>query len=140
LTRKTIVDGWIRSGDMARVDEEGYIYIVDRKTDMIITGGFNVYPSEIEQVLYKHPAILEACVLGVPDDKWGEAIKAVVVLKKGQSATEEEIIGFCRTLLSSFKKPQSVDFWSEIPKNPNGKIARRAVKEKYWGDKDRRVN
>ena len=140
LTRKTIVDGWIRSGDMARVDEEGYIYIVDRKTDMIITGGFNVYPSEIEQVLYKHPAILEACVLGVPDDKWGEAIKAVVVLKKGQSATEEEIIGFCKTLLSSFKKPQSVDFWNEIPKNPNGKIARRTVKEKYWGNKDRMVN
>ncbi len=140
LTSKTIIDRWIYSGDMARVDDEGYIYIVDRKTDMIITGGFNVYPSEVEQVLYKHPAVLEACVLGVPDDKWGEAIKAVVVLKKGQSATEEEIIGFCKTLLSSFKKPQSVDFWNEIPKNPNGKIARRAVKEKYWGGKDRMVN
>ncbi len=140
LTGKTIVDRWIYSGDMARVDEEGYIYIVDRKTEMIITGGFNVYPSEIEQVLYKHPAILEACVLGVPDDKWGEAIKAVVVLKQGQSATEEELIGYCKTLLSSFKKPQSVDFWKELPKNPNGKIARRSVKEKYWAGKERMVN
>jgi acyl-CoA synthetase (AMP-forming)/AMP-acid ligase II len=140
LTQKTIIDGWIYSGDMAKVDEEGYIYIVDRKTEMIITGGFNVYPSEIEQVLYKHPSILEACVVGVPDDKWGEAIKAVVVLKKGQSATEEELINHCKTLLSSYKKPQSVDFLSELPKNPNGKIARRTVKEKYWAGKDRRVN
>jgi acyl-CoA synthetase (AMP-forming)/AMP-acid ligase II len=125
---------------MAKVDEEGYIYIVDRKTEMIISGGFNVYPSEIEQVLYQHPAVLEACVLGVPDDKWGEAIKAVVVLKKGEAATEEALIQHCKTELSSYKKPQSVDFVAELPKNPNGKIARKVVKEKYWAGKDRRVN
>jgi acyl-CoA synthetase (AMP-forming)/AMP-acid ligase II len=125
---------------MAKVDEEGYIYIVDRKTEMIISGGFNVYPSEIEQVLYKHPAVLEACVLGVPDEKWGEAIKAVVVLKKGRSATEEGLIDHCKAALSSYKKPKSVDFVTELPKNPNGKIARKAVKEKYWAGKDRRVN
>jgi acyl-CoA synthetase (AMP-forming)/AMP-acid ligase II len=140
LTGKTIVNGWIQSGDMAKVDEEGYIYIVDRKTEMIISGGFNIYPSEIEQVLYRHPAVLEACVLGVPDDKWGEAIKAVVVLKKGESATEEVLIEHCRAALSGYKKPKSVDFVAELPKNPNGKIARKTVKEKYWAGKDRRVN
>jgi acyl-CoA synthetase (AMP-forming)/AMP-acid ligase II len=140
LTQKTIINNWIYSGDMAKVDEEGYIYIVDRKTEMIITGGFNVYPSEIEQVLYKHPSVLEACAVGVPDEKWGEAIKAVVVLKKGFAATEEEIINHCRVLLSGYKKPQSVDFVSELPKNPNGKVARRMVKEKYWAGKERRVN
>jgi acyl-CoA synthetase (AMP-forming)/AMP-acid ligase II len=140
LTQKTILNNWIQSGDMAKVDEEGYIYIVDRKTEMIISGGFNVYPSEIEQVLYQHPAVLEACVLGVPDDKWGEAIKAVVVLKKGEAATEEALIQHCKTELSSYKKPQSVDFVAELPKNPNGKIARKVVKEKYWAGKDRRVN
>jgi acyl-CoA synthetase (AMP-forming)/AMP-acid ligase II len=140
LTQKTIINGWIQTGDMAKVDEEGYIYIVDRKADMIISGGFNIYPSEIEQVLYKHPAVLEACVIGVPDDKWGEAIKAVVVLKKGQSVTEEELINHCKATLSSFKKPQSVDFVAELPKNPNGKIARKVVREKYWAGQDRRVN
>jgi acyl-CoA synthetase (AMP-forming)/AMP-acid ligase II len=140
LTGKTVVNGWIQSGDMAKVDEEGYIYIVDRKTEMIISGGFNIYPSEIEQVLYRHPAVLEACVLGVPDDKWGEAIKAVVVLKKGESATGEALIEHCRAALSSYKKPKSVDFVAELPKNPNGKIARKTVKEKYWAGKERRVN
>jgi acyl-CoA synthetase (AMP-forming)/AMP-acid ligase II len=140
LTQKTIIDNWIHSGDMAKVDEEGYIYIVDRKTDMIITGGFNVYPSEIEQVLYKHPSVMEACAIGVPHEKWGEAIKAVVVLKKGCMATEEEIINHCKELLSGYKKPQSVDFANELPKNPNGKVARRIVREKYWAGKERRVN
>jgi acyl-CoA synthetase (AMP-forming)/AMP-acid ligase II len=140
LTQKTIINNWIYSGDMAKVDEEGYIYIVDRKTDMIITGGFNVYPSEIEQVLYKHPSVMEACAIGVPDEKWGEAIKAVVVLKEGCTATEQEIINHCKELLSGYKKPQSVDFVKELPKNPNGKVARRNVREKYWAGKARRVN
>ena len=140
LTRQTIRNGWIHSGDMAKVDEEGFIYIVDRKTEMIISGGFNVYPSEVEQVIYKHPAILEVCVLGVPDEKWGEAIKAVVVLKQGATLTEEELVNHCAQFLGGFKKPRSVDFVTELPKNPNGKIARRLVKEKYWAGKERRVN
>jgi acyl-CoA synthetase (AMP-forming)/AMP-acid ligase II len=140
LTRQTIRNGWIHSGDMAKVDEEGFIYIVDRKTEMIISGGFNVYPSEVEQVIYKHPAILEVCVLGVPDEKWGEAIKAVVVLKQGATLTEEELVNHCAQFLGGFKKPRSVDFVTELPKNPNGKIARRQVKEKYWAGKERRVN
>jgi acyl-CoA synthetase (AMP-forming)/AMP-acid ligase II len=125
---------------MAKVDEEGFIYIVDRKTEMIISGGFNVYPSEVEQVIYKHPAILEVCVLGVPDEKWGEAIKAVVVLKQGATLTEEELVNHCAQSLGGFKKPRSVDFVTELPKNPNGKIARRVVKDKYWAGKERRVN
>jgi acyl-CoA synthetase (AMP-forming)/AMP-acid ligase II len=140
LTRQTIRDGWIHSGDMAKVDEEGFIYIVDRKTEMIISGGFNVYPSEVEQVIYKHPAVLEVCVLGVPDEKWGEAIKAAVVLKQGATLTEEELVNHCAQFLGGFKKPRSVDFVTELPKNPNGKIARRLVKDKYWAGKERRVN
>lgn len=140
LTRETIVDGWIHSGDMAKVDKNGYIYIVDRKSDTIITGGFNVYPTEVEQVLYSHPAVYEACVVGVPDEKWGEAVKAVVILKQGSTISEEDLIDYCRQSLGSYKKPRSIDFVDELPKNPSGKIARRAVKEKYWSHKQRRVN
>ncbi|MBN2439466.1 MAG: long-chain fatty acid--CoA ligase [Deltaproteobacteria bacterium] len=140
LTSETIKDGWIHSSDMAKVDDEGYIYIVDRKKEMIISGGFNVYPSEIENVLYTHPAVFEACVVAVPDEKWGEAIKAVVVLKQGARATAEALIEHCGQCLSSFKKPRSVDFVKELPKNPNGKIAKRLVKDFYWAGKERRVN
>jgi acyl-CoA synthetase (AMP-forming)/AMP-acid ligase II len=140
LTAETIRDGWIHSSDMAKVDDEGYIYIVDRKKDMIISGGFNVYPSEVENVLYTHPAVFEACVLAVPDEKWGEAIKAVVVLKPGAEVTAEELIAHCEQSLSSFKKPRSVDFVPELPKNPNGKIAKRLIKDFYWAGKERRVN
>jgi acyl-CoA synthetase (AMP-forming)/AMP-acid ligase II len=140
LTAETIKNGWIHSSDMAKVDDEGYIYIVDRKKDMIISGGFNVYPSEVENVLYTHPAVFEACVVAVPDEKWGEAIKAVVVLKPGVQVTAEALIEHCGQSLSSFKKPRSVDFVKELPKNPNGKIAKRLVKDFYWAGKERRVN
>ncbi len=140
LTAETIKNGWIHSSDMAKVDDEGYIYIVDRKKDMIISGGFNVYPSEVENVLYTHPAVFEACVVAVPDEKWGEAIKAVVVLKQGAQVTAEALIEHCGQCLSSFKKPRSVDFVKELPKNPNGKIAKRLVKDFYWAGKERRVN
>jgi acyl-CoA synthetase (AMP-forming)/AMP-acid ligase II len=125
---------------MAKVDDEGYIYIVDRKKDMIISGGFNVYPSEVENVLYTHPAVFEVCVVAVPDEKWGEAIKAVVVLKPGAEVTAEALIAHCEKFLSSFKKPRSIDFVPELPKNPNGKIAKRLVKDFYWAGKERRVN
>jgi len=140
LTAETIQNGWIHSSDMAKVDDEGYIYIVDRKKDMIISGGFNVYPSEVENILYTHPAVFEACVVAVPDEKWGEAIKAVVVLKPGTEVTAEALIAHCERFLSSFKKPRSVDFVKELPKNPNGKIAKRLVKDFYWTGKERRVN
>jgi len=139
LTAEAIVNGYYRTGDLATVDEEGYIYIVDRKKEMIISGGFNIYPAEIEQVLYAHPAIYEAAAVGIPDDEWGEAIKAVVVLKPGQSASAQNILDFCAQGLPGFKRPRSVDFTQELPKNPNGKIVRRLVREPYWAGQERRV-
>jgi acyl-CoA synthetase (AMP-forming)/AMP-acid ligase II len=140
LTKEVIKDGWIHSGDMAKKDDEGYIYIVDRKSETIISGGFNVYPSEVEQVLCSHPSVFEACVIGVPDDKWGETIKAIIVPRQGAEVTEQELIDYCKKFLASYKKPQSINFVNDIPKNPNGKIARRAIKEKYWTHNNRRVN
>lgn len=139
LTAEAIVDGYYRTGDLATVDEEGYIYIVDRKKEMIICGGFNIYPAEIEQVLFAHPDIYEAAAVGVPDDDWGEQIKAVVVLKPGRTASAGEIMDFCATRLPKFKRPRSVDFSDELPKNPNGKIVRRLVREPFWAGKERSV-
>jgi acyl-CoA synthetase (AMP-forming)/AMP-acid ligase II len=139
LTAAALVNGRLHTGDLARADERGYLYIVDRKKEMIISGGFNVYPTEIEQALYCHPAIYEACVIGVPDENWGEAIKAVVVLRDDRKASAEELIEHCRGLLADFKKPRSVEFVSELPKNGNGKMARKDVKERYWRGQQRRV-
>lgn len=139
LTAEAIVDGYYRTGDLATVDEESYIYIVDRKKEMIICGGFNIYPAEIEQVLFAHPDIYEAAVIGVPDEDWGEQIKAVVVLKPGRTTSAEDILSFCAPRLPKFKWPRSVDFSDGLPKNPNGKIVRRQVREPYWADKERNV-
>lgn len=140
LTQKAFdAQGWLRTGDLARVDEEGYIYIVDRSKDMVISGGFNIYPTEVEQALYSHPAVYEACVVGVPDETWGEAVKAVVVLRPGKLASEAELIQHCRELLADFKKPKSIDFVAELPRNPNGKISRKEVREPFWAGHDRRV-
>jgi acyl-CoA synthetase (AMP-forming)/AMP-acid ligase II len=124
---------------MAKVDDDGYIYIVDRKIDMIISGAINIYPREIENVLYQHPAIKEAVVIGVPDPEWGEAIKAVVQLKEGMRATEEEIIDFCKKHLASYKKPKSVDFEEQLPLGTGGKILKRVVRAQYWKGRDRNV-
>lgn len=140
LTKQAFdAQGWLHTGDLAKVDDEGFIYIVDRSKDMVISGGFNIYPTEVEQALYAHPAVYEACVVGVPDDTWGEAVKAVVVLRPGQQASEAEIVRHCRELLADFKKPRSVEFVAELPRNPNGKISRKAVREPYWAGRDRRV-
>ncbi len=132
-TAKAFKDGWLYTGDMAVVDEEGYVNIVDRKKDMIITGGENVYSVEVENVLYTHPAILEAAVIGVPDPKWGEAVKAVVVLKSGHQATEEEIIAYCKERMARYKAPKSVDFVQELPKTGSGKIYKKALKARHAG-------
>ena len=140
LTARSLRDGWVYTNDMATIDEDGYIYIVDRKFDMIISGGFNIYPSEVESVLFEHPAVFEAVVIGVPDEQWGESVKAVVVLRDGAEATEEELIEHCKGRIASYKKPKSVEFAAEIPKNPNGKILRRKVREKYWADSERMVH
>ena len=133
-------DGWLRTGDLARVDSEGYIYIVDRKKEMLVTGGFNVYPTEVEAVLAQHPAISESCVIGIPDERWGETVKAVVVLRQGMKATGDEIMHFCQDRLAGFKRPRSVDFTAALPRNANGKISRKDVREPYWQGRARRVN
>lgn len=139
LTAEAVIDGYYRTGDLAMVDDEGYIYIVDRKKEMIICGGFNIYPAEIEQILFAHPDIYEAAAVGIPDEEWGEQIKAVVVLKPERTASAEDILAFCAKSLPGFKRPRSVDFAQELPKNPNGKIVRRLVREPYWAGKERRV-
>lgn len=138
-TAEALRGGWLHTGDMATMDEDRYIYIVDRKHDMIISGGENIYPREVEEVIYKHPAVAEVAVVGVPDDTWGESIKAVVVLKPDQSGTEEEIIQLCKDNLASYKKPKSVDFVDVLPKTPIGKILRREVKSPYWKDMDKTI-
>ncbi|OGL13860.1 MAG: hypothetical protein A3G97_15450 [Candidatus Rokubacteria bacterium RIFCSPLOWO2_12_FULL_69_21] len=140
LTTQTIVDGWLHFGDLARVDADGYTYLVDRKGDMIITGGLNVYPREVEEVLYQHPAVLEAAVVGVPDEKWGEAVKAVVALRQGQTAGEAELIAFLKERLAPFKVPKSVEILPVLPKTPVGKISRRDVKARYWAGQERMIH
>jgi acyl-CoA synthetase (AMP-forming)/AMP-acid ligase II len=130
-TEKALRDGWLHTGDMAVLDREGYVNIVDRKKDMIITGGENVYSVEVENILYTFPSVLEAAVIGVPDSKWGEAVKAVVVLKPGETATEEEIIQHCKQHIARYKAPKSIDFLSELPKTGSGKIFKKGLKEKY---------
>jgi long-chain acyl-CoA synthetase len=120
-------DGWFRSGDMARVDEEGYFYIVDRKKDLIIRGGYNIYPREIEEVLYEHPAVREAAVVAVPDDEWGEEIGAAVVLKDGARATAQQLREFVKDQVAAYKYPRRVWFVDELPKGPTGKILKRAI-------------
>jgi len=130
-TKKVIKDGWLYSGDLAKVDDGGYIYIVDRKKDLIVSGGINIYPREIEDMLYTHPKIAEAAVIGVKDPKWGETIKAIVVSKKGEKLTPEEIINFCTEKLASYKKPTSVDIVDALPKTASGKIQKVLLREKY---------
>jgi fatty-acyl-CoA synthase len=131
-TEKAIQDGWLFTGDMAVVDAEGYVNIVDRKKDMIITGGENIYSVEVENVLYAHSCVFEAAVIGVPDPKWGEAVKAVIVLKPGQTVTEEEIIQYCKENIARYKAPKSVDFVSELPKTGSGKIFKKGLRERYF--------
>jgi fatty-acyl-CoA synthase len=139
-TDEAFEDGWLHTGDMAVMDAERYVTIVDRKRDMIITGGENVYSVEVENELYAHPAVLEAAVIGVPDEKWGEAVKAIVVLKEGQQATEEEIIQFCKERMAHFKAPKSVDFAPSLPRTGSAKIAKVALREGYWEGMTRRVH
>lgn len=139
-TAETMRNGWVHTGDLAVADEEGYLYIVDRKKEMIITGGYNVYPSEVERALCRHPAVLEALVIGVPDERWGEAVKALVVLRPGESPEASDIIAFTDKEIAGYKKPKQVEFLGEIPKNAQGKVLRREIREKHWAGRARRVN
>jgi len=139
LTAETFREGWLHTRDMLRKDEDGYFYVVDRKDDMIISGGYNVYPRVVEEVLYSHGAVAECAVVGVPDPKWGEAVKAVVVLKPGKMAGEEELISLCKNRLAPFNVPKSVEFEEALLKTAFGKISRREIKKQYWGDSERMV-
>ena len=127
-TAEAFRGGWFHSGDMGYVDERGFFFIVDRKKELILRGGFNVYPREVEEVLYAHPAVAEAAVIGVPDEKLGEEVKAVVALKAGQSATAEELIAFTKERVAAYKYPRSIQFVDTLPKGPTGKILKRELK------------
>lgn len=139
LTKPVLKDGTYRTGDIAYVDETGYIFIVDRKKDMIVTGGFNVYPNEVEHALFERSEVFEACVVGVPDADLGEAVKAVVVPRDGASVDADQLIAHCVERLGKFKKPHSVDVVTELPKNDAGKILRREVRDGYWAGAERKV-
>ena len=132
LTAEKLRDGWLHTGDIGYLDEEGYIYLVDRKADMIITGGENVYPKETENVLYAHPAVQECAVTSAPDEIWGERVQAAVVLKAGATATEKELIEFCKSKLAGYKCPKRIEFWEQLPRTTIGKILRKDVKAKFW--------
>ncbi|MDY6853050.1 MAG: AMP-binding protein, partial [Thermodesulfobacteriota bacterium] len=139
LTAETITNGWLHTGDIARRDELGYVYIVDRSKDMIVSGGFNIFPREIEDVLHQHPSVAMAAVIGVPDEKWGEAVKAVVVLKPGRTATEEELISLCKEKKGSIMSPKTVDFSDGIPLTPLGKADKKNLRAKFWKGRERSV-
>jgi acyl-CoA synthetase (AMP-forming)/AMP-acid ligase II len=140
-TAKTLdSDGWLRTGDAGYMDQDGYLYIHDRIKDMIISGGENIYPAEVESAICDHPDVAEVAVVGVPDEKWGEAVKAIVVMKPGKSATGSDIINFTRERIAGFKTPKSVDFIPALPRNASGKILRRHLRDPYWEGKDRNVN
>ena len=139
LTAETIRDGWMWTGDIATWDEDSYIFIVDRAKDMIISGGENIYSTQVEAAIHRHPGVLEAAVIGVPDEEWGESVKAVVVMKPGETATERAIIDTARQHLASYQKPRSVDFVDSLPKAPTGKILKRELRDPYWNVSGRRV-
>jgi fatty-acyl-CoA synthase len=139
-TREALRDGWMHTGDAGRLDAEGYLYIQDRVKDMIVSGGENVYPREVEDVLYQHPAVAEAAVIGVPDDAWGETVKAIVVLRPGAEVASEELVAFCRERLAGYKRPRSIDFAPALPRNPSGKVLKRELREPFWRGRGRRVN
>ena len=139
LTGQIVRDGWMWTGDIATWDEDGYIFIVDRAKDMIISGGENIYSTQVEAAIHQHPAVLESAVFGIPDTQWGESVKAVVVLKPGEKATEAEIIATAGEHLASYQKPKSVDFVDSLPKAPTGKILKRELRDPYWQNREKNV-
>jgi acyl-CoA synthetase (AMP-forming)/AMP-acid ligase II len=138
-TAETLRNGWLHTGDIGHLDEDGYLYVTDRKKDMIISGGANIYPREVEEVICTHPAVQEVTVIGVPDKTWGESVKALVVLRPAAWAAEADIIEHCRARLASYKKPASVEFLAELPKSAYGKILKRELREPYWAGRSRNV-
>ena len=138
-TREVSAFGWHHTGDIGFKDQDGYVYIVDRKKDMIISGGFNVYPSEVEQVIWSHPAVQDCAVVGAPDDKWGEAVTAVIELKPGYSVEPAEIIALCKERLGSVKAPKSVQVWESLPRSPVGKVRKKDIREMFWQGRARMI-
>jgi acyl-CoA synthetase (AMP-forming)/AMP-acid ligase II len=132
-------DGWFKTGD-AGYWRDGYLYLHDRVKDMIVSGGENVYPAEVENALMGHPSVADCAVIGVPDEKWGEAVKAIVVRAEGAEPTAEELISWCRERLAAFKCPKSIDFADALPRNPSGKILKRELRDPYWEGHARRIN
>jgi acyl-CoA synthetase (AMP-forming)/AMP-acid ligase II len=139
-TSKTLRGGWLHTGDAGYLDQEGYLYIHDRVKDMIVTGGENVYPAEVENALYGHPDIADVAVIGVPDQRWGEAVKAMIVLKPGRDGDKDRLLQYARERLAGYKVPKSIDFVSELPRNPSGKILKRILRESFWAGYERQVN
>ena len=139
-TAKSIQDGWFFTGDAGYLDEDGYLYIHDRIKDMIVSGGENVYPAEVENALFAHEAVGDVAVIGVPDDKWGEAVKAIIVLKANSEANEADIISHCRDKIAGYKVPKSIDFTDVLPRNPSGKLLKRELSKPYWEGKTRQIN
>jgi len=138
-TQASLHDGFFSVGDIAYKDADGYYYICDRQIDMVISGGTNIYPAEVEAVLHAHPAVMDAAVIGVPDDQWGESVKAVVQLRQGMNATAEDLILFCGERLAGYKKPRSVDFVDELPRDAAGKLLKRLIRDRYWAGAGRRI-
>ncbi|PKB67559.1 MAG: AMP-dependent synthetase [SAR202 cluster bacterium Io17-Chloro-G3] len=138
-TAETLKGGWLHTGDLGYVDSDGYLFITDRKKDMIISGGANIYPREVEEIIAQHPSVFEVAVIGVPDVMWGESVKALVVVREGCYVNEEAVIEYCKERLGSYKKPKSVEFLPGLPKNAYGKILKRDLREKYWIGKDKKV-
>ena len=139
-TRASLKGGWMHTGDAAFMDEDGYIYIQDRMKDMIISGGENIYPAQVESAIYGHPAVAEVAVIGVPDPVWGEVLKACVVAKPGETVDPASIIDWTRERLAGFKVPKSIDVIPALPRNASGKILRRELRAPYWEGRERQVN
>jgi len=139
-TSNALKDGWMHTGDAGSIDDEGFLYIQDRVKDMIVSGGENVYPREVEEVLYQHPAVAEAAVIGVPSEMWGEEVKAIIVRKDGVSVSAEDLLAFCKGRLGGYKRPRSVDFVEALPRNPSGKVLKKDLREPYWRGHERRVS
>ena len=139
-TTAAIRDGWFHTGDAGYFDADGFLFIHDRVKDMIVSGGENIYPAEVENAVFGHPAVADVAVIGVPDEKWGEAVKAVVVRKPGAEVSADDLMAYARTRIAGYKCPKSVDFVDALPRNPSGKILRRELREPYWQGQTRRVN
>jgi acyl-CoA synthetase (AMP-forming)/AMP-acid ligase II len=132
-------DSWLRTGDIGRVDDDGFVFVEDRLKDMIISGGENIYSVEVERVMAEHPAVMEVAVIGIPDDRWGETVRAVVALRPGAEATEEELISWCRERSAAYKCPKAVDFIDALPRNPTGKILKRDLRKPFWECRERAI-